>query len=176
GDTDGRVLTHAGRRRRWTSEGHHRRSAAQRTVAGCRRVCRRSAALSGGLRSGANRVRGALSAAQGGSARGIRSASTIGSGVLSTRVCLNFSHNILKGIVVDALLWGEPWTLTLNDLLTGVHTEPSAAESKKKLANTLVAYARSSPDTIRGRLMPVIVYDPRAGRQAFSFMMRILAG
>lgn len=88
----------------------------------------------------------------------------------------NFSHNILKGIVVDALLWGEPWTLTLNDLLTGVHTEPSAAESKKKLATTLVAYARSSPDTIRGRLMPVIVYDPRAGRQAFSFMMRILAG
>ena len=34
------------------------------------------------------------------------------------------------------------------------------------LAKTLVAYARSSPDKIRGRLMPVIVYDPRAGRDA----------
>ena len=42
------------------------------------------------------------------------------------------------------------------------------------LAKTLVAYARSSPDKIRGRLMPVIVYDPRAGREAFSFTMRTL--
>src|SRR5688572_28879344 len=32
----------------------------------------------------------------------------------------NFSHNVLKGAVVDALFWGQPWGLTLNDLLTGI--------------------------------------------------------
>ena len=86
----------------------------------------------------------------------------------------NFSHNILKGIVVDALLWGEPWTVTLNDLLSAFPRDTAAGQSKQRLAATLVRYARSSPDTIRGKLMPVIVYDPPAGRQAFSFMMRTL--
>jgi hypothetical protein len=40
---------------------------------------------------------------------------------------------------------------------------------------TLMAYARSNPDRIRGRLMPVIVYDPQAGRRAFSVAMEKLA-
>jgi hypothetical protein len=30
----------------------------------------------------------------------------------------NFSHNVVKGVVIDALLRGERWTLSLNDLLT----------------------------------------------------------
>jgi hypothetical protein len=84
----------------------------------------------------------------------------------------NFSHNVLKGTVVDALLQGRPWALSLNDLLTGVPRE--ASESKQALANTLMGYARSAPDRIRGRLMPVIVYDPAAGRQAFGVTMRKL--
>ena len=37
-----------------------------------------------------------------------------------------------------------------------------------------MAYARSSPQTIRGRLMPVIVYDPSTGREAFGHTMRKL--
>jgi hypothetical protein len=37
-----------------------------------------------------------------------------------------------------------------------------------------MGYARSSPDRIGGRLMPVIVYDPRAGRRAFAVAMRKL--
>ena len=88
----------------------------------------------------------------------------------------NFSHNIVKGIIVDALLWGEAGTLTLNDLLTGIPREGTAGAAKTKLAQALAGYARASPDTIRGRPMPVIVYDPRAGRQTFSFMMRALKG
>jgi hypothetical protein len=88
----------------------------------------------------------------------------------------NFSHNVVKGIVVDALLWGEARTLTLNDLLTAVPREETAGAAKTRLAQTLAGYARASPDTIRGRPMPVIVYDPRAGRQTFSFMMRALKG
>ena len=82
----------------------------------------------------------------------------------------NFSHNVLKGAVVDALLWGEPWGLTLNDLLTGIATADS--EAKEALATTLMAYARANPNRIRGRMTPVIVYDPQAGRQAFAVTMR----
>ena len=84
----------------------------------------------------------------------------------------NFSHNVVKGTVVDALLRGEPWNLTLNDLLTGIPRGDRKEESKVSLARTLMGYARSNPDTIRGRLSPVIVYDARAGRRAFALAMR----
>jgi hypothetical protein len=86
----------------------------------------------------------------------------------------NFSHNILKGIVVDALVWRAPSQVTLNDLLRASAPGAPGGEAKKKVTATLAAYARASPDTIRGRPMPVILYDPRAGRQAFSFMMRTI--
>jgi hypothetical protein len=86
----------------------------------------------------------------------------------------NFSHNVVKGTIVDALLWGEPWSLTFNDLLTGLPAGGETGASKQKLARTLMAYAVSSPDRIRGRPMPVIVYDPPAGRQAFATTMRRL--
>jgi hypothetical protein len=88
----------------------------------------------------------------------------------------NFSHNVLKGIVVDALLWGEPRALTLNDLFTGIGRGQAREESKEVLAKTLMEYARSHPDRIRGRLMPVIVYDPEAGHRAFAHAMRTLKG
>ena len=84
----------------------------------------------------------------------------------------NFSHNVLKGAVVDALLWGEPWGLTLNDLLTGITSADADSETKEALATTLMGYARANPNRIRGRLMPVIVYDPGIGRQAFAVTMR----
>lgn len=87
----------------------------------------------------------------------------------------NFSHNVLKGTVVDALLWGEAWDLTLNDLLTGVPRAGIEEGSAQLLATTLMGYARSNPDRIRGRMMPVIVYDPQAGRRAFTVAMEKLA-
>jgi hypothetical protein len=86
----------------------------------------------------------------------------------------NFSHNVLKGTVVDALLWGEPWDLTLNDLFTGVPRAGIEEGSQQLLATTLMGYARSNPDRIRGRLMPVIVYDPQSGRRAFTIAMEKL--
>ncbi len=86
----------------------------------------------------------------------------------------NFSHNVIKGTVVDALLWGEPWDVSLNDLFTGIPREGLEEGSKQLLANTLMAYARSSPDRIRGKLMPVIVYDPQAGRHAYTVTMEKL--
>jgi hypothetical protein len=86
----------------------------------------------------------------------------------------NFSHNVVKGTVVDALLRGAPWTVTLNGLLTALPCEEPPGP-KQQLATTLMGYARRNPDRIRGRLMPVIVYDPRAGRQAFAVAMRKLS-
>ena len=100
----------------------------------------------------------------------------------------NFSHNVVKGAVVDALLWGESRDLSLNDLLTGVPRPSTSsgrpersrgagrgnAGDKQLLATTLMGYARSNPDRIRGQLMPVIVYDPQAGRRAYAIAMEKL--
>jgi hypothetical protein len=86
----------------------------------------------------------------------------------------NFSHNVVKGTVVDALRRGVPWTVSLNDLLTAPDEHGPASSQKISLATTLMGYARRSPDRIGGRLMPAIVYDLRAGRQAFSVAMRKL--
>ncbi len=86
----------------------------------------------------------------------------------------NFSHNILKGTVVDALLRGERWNLTFNDLLSGCSRGEPADAMKEALATTLMGYARAHPDRIRGRLMPVIVYDPQAGGESFAATLRKL--
>ena len=87
----------------------------------------------------------------------------------------NFSHNVVKGTVVDALLWGDAWDVSLNDLLSGVPREGLEEGSQQLLATTLMAYARSNPDRIRGKLMPVIVYDPQTGRRAFTVALEKLA-
>ena len=87
----------------------------------------------------------------------------------------NFSHNVVKGTVVDALVWGQPRTVSLNDLLSGVPRGGSENAAKQALADTLMTYARAHPHTIRGRATPVIVYDPASGRQAFGAAMRMLA-
>jgi hypothetical protein len=86
----------------------------------------------------------------------------------------NFSQNVLKGVVIDALLWGEPWSVSLNDLLTGLPVHAGSASAKQKLATSLMSYARKRPDRIRGRLMPAIVYDTQAGARAFTSTMREL--
>lgn len=86
----------------------------------------------------------------------------------------NFSHNVLKGTVVDALLEGTPWALTLNDLLTGIPRDEPDADPRAALATTLMSYARSAPDRINGQPVPAIVYDPQSGAHAFSVTLRKL--
>jgi hypothetical protein len=88
----------------------------------------------------------------------------------------NFSHNVLKGTIVDALLRGEPWPLTLNDLLTAVPADDRKNDARRALAETLMGYARAHPSPIRGRMMPVIVYDPATGRQSMSVALKKLEG
>jgi len=84
----------------------------------------------------------------------------------------NFSHNVLKGTVVDALLRSRAWPLTFDDMLTCLSRDASEPALKVELAVPLMGYARANPDTIRGRPMPVIVYDPATGRDAFAVTMR----
>ncbi|MGH9201558.1 MAG: hypothetical protein ACRD2A_10025 [Vicinamibacterales bacterium] len=86
----------------------------------------------------------------------------------------NFSHNVVKGAVIDALLRGAPWDLTLNDLLTGRPGDGDRSAAKIALTTTLMRYARENPHRIRGRLRPVIVYNVRSGREAFSVTLRML--
>lgn len=88
----------------------------------------------------------------------------------------NFSHNVLKGTVIDAILRGDAWVVSFNDLLTGPMGGSSAPGSREALALTLMGYARRHPQKIRGQLMPIIVYDPAAGRAAHqSTMARLRA-
>jgi hypothetical protein len=86
----------------------------------------------------------------------------------------NFSHNVVKGTVIDALLERRPWPVTFEGLLTSRADEADMNVIKIGLARTLMDYARANPQRIRGRLMPVIVYDPAKGRQAFSVAMQKL--
>jgi hypothetical protein len=86
----------------------------------------------------------------------------------------NFSHNVLKGTVVDALNWGEAWNVSFNDLLTGVPEGDPRTLARQKLARTLMSYATAHPDRIGGRLSPVIVYDPTTGRRLFAEVIRCL--
>lgn len=86
----------------------------------------------------------------------------------------NFSHNVLKGTVIDALLRGDAWTVSFNDLLTGPSGGRSATSSREALALTLMGYAKRHPQKIRGQLMPVIVYDPIAGRGAHQSTLACL--
>src|SRR5262245_244495 len=89
----------------------------------------------------------------------------------------NFSHNVLKGIIADALLRGEPWPVTFNDLLSGevrLKADATYEDVREPLARTLMDYARKNPDRVNGELVPVIVYDPRAGHRAFRIMMEKL--
>jgi hypothetical protein len=86
----------------------------------------------------------------------------------------NFSHNVVKGTIVDALLRGAPWPVTLTDLFTSFPHDPGVSADRTALASVLMGYARSSPQTIRGKLMPVIVYDPATGRESFGNTIRKL--
>ena len=79
----------------------------------------------------------------------------------------NFSHNVLKGLVADSLLWGEAGALGFNDLLTALPHASTKNTGRTTLAKTLMGYARKNPEKVAGRLTPVIVYDAQAGRRAF---------
>ncbi len=87
----------------------------------------------------------------------------------------NFAHNVLKGTVVDSLLWSDARPLAFNDLLTALPRDEARSKAKATLATTLMGYARTNPDRIRGKLMPVIVYDPTTGHQAFARALRLMA-
>src|SRR5260221_1904603 len=78
----------------------------------------------------------------------------------------NFSHNVVKGAVVDALRRSAPWTVSLNDLLTAVPRGGPEAGGKGSRATALMGYARRNPDRIGGGRRPGIGDDPPGGGRA----------
>ena len=86
----------------------------------------------------------------------------------------NFPHNLLKGVVIHAVLRGLPSGVTINDLLTGLHEDDEMGEAAIWLASTLMGYARANPDTIAGKLRPAVVYDPASGLKSYSKTIRII--
>ncbi len=88
----------------------------------------------------------------------------------------NFCQNALKGMVLDAVLWDEASGVSLNDMLSGRVRDAADDAARQAVARTLMGYARNNPHRIRGQLMPVIVYDPAAGRRAFAATLRAARG
>jgi hypothetical protein len=60
-------------------------------------------------------------------------------------------------------------------LFTGLPPGNDRNSRKITLARTIMGYARMHPDTIGGRLAPMMLYDPAAGRRAFAAAMRVLS-
>ena len=69
----------------------------------------------------------------------------------------NFSHNVLKGTVIDALIWGEPWRLPINDLLTGLPAEGPEGRSARE--------AGEDADGLRARQSPSNPRTPDTGHR-----------
>jgi len=88
----------------------------------------------------------------------------------------NFSQNLLKGAVVDALVLGDAWNLSLNDMFTALPLGDAKHVGKERLARTVMAYARMHPDSVSGRPAPAVVYDPATARRTFATAMRQMAG
>jgi hypothetical protein len=88
----------------------------------------------------------------------------------------NFSQNLLKGAVVDALLMGEPWNLSLNDMFTALPAGDAKHAGKERLARTVMGYAKMHPDIVSGRPVAAVVYDPVTARRSFAGAMRIISG
>jgi hypothetical protein len=86
----------------------------------------------------------------------------------------NFPHNLLKAIVVDALLRNEPSPVSFNDFLSRFSAANHPESGRRNLLDRLLGYARSSPDIIRGKPMPILTYDPYAGIRVFTRTMGIL--
>ena len=76
----------------------------------------------------------------------------------------NFPHNVLKGMVIDALFSGRPSRVFLDDLLTGV---VKASDGRESLARALTGYSNRVPDIIGNRPVPVIYYDAHLGLQNY---------
>jgi len=80
----------------------------------------------------------------------------------------NFPHNLLKGLVVNAMIEGEGSKLTINELLTGLPRTEETRNARVTFVHTLVSFARSSPDKILNKMVAVINYDPVLGIRNYN--------
>jgi hypothetical protein len=79
----------------------------------------------------------------------------------------NFPHNAIKGIVAISIGAGRVAPLPFNQLLTGVPFTPALEGGRRLLVQKLANLARSAPEIIRGRPVPMFSYDPSRGSRGF---------
>ena len=79
----------------------------------------------------------------------------------------NFPHNTLVAIVTLALLEARPQTLTLNDLFVP-EFDTGVGDTQERLARTLMAFSRGSPDRLGYRGAMLVAYDPLSGLRSFT--------
>src|SRR5260221_5317467 len=72
----------------------------------------------------------------------------------------NFSHNVVKGAVVDALRRSTPWTVSLNDLLTAEPGGGPEAGGEMSEGTAVKGYPRRNPHRIGGPRMPGTPHSP----------------
>ena len=76
----------------------------------------------------------------------------------------NFPHNVLSAILMIVLDQGSACSLSMNTLLLGRHDGAVSEDSPRDFAETLTAYAGSSPEKLDSHGARLIIYDPIAGR------------
>jgi hypothetical protein len=80
----------------------------------------------------------------------------------------NFPHNTIVAIVTLALLEGRPQALPLNALFSGAPGDAEGAESRERLARTLMEFSRANPDRLGHRGAMLVAYDHLSGLRSFS--------
>ncbi|MDA0328174.1 MAG: hypothetical protein O2958_04105 [Gemmatimonadetes bacterium] len=86
----------------------------------------------------------------------------------------NFPHNTLVAIVTLALLEGRAQPLSLNELFVQNPTDEADEKGKERLARTLMAFSRSSPDRLGYQGAMLVAYDPLTALRSFSMTMDVL--
>ena len=66
-----------------------------------------------------------------------------------------------------ALLEARPQTLTLNDLFVP-EFDTGVGDTQERLARTLMAFSRGSPDRLGYRGAMLVAYDPLSGLRSFT--------
>ncbi len=79
----------------------------------------------------------------------------------------NFPHNTLIAMVTLALLEGRSQTSPLNALFARP-SDTEKDESMMRLAQTLMAFSRASPDRLGHQGAMLIAYDPLSGLRSFT--------
>lgn len=87
----------------------------------------------------------------------------------------NFPHNLLKGLLVNAMIEGEGSKVSMNQLLTGLPRNDATKAARLPFVKTLASFAASSPDKVLNKMVPVIGYDPYLGIRHYNKTIKLIS-